>query len=120
MSLLLNYNGSIDSNKNKNRLEFKDLINHNVNNHNNLKDKNNHNLNDIYNKYTNVNKKKTILNDRDNFNKDSFNDRDTFKKNIYNQNLVISNRETFDTNNSTINSLNNEISDLKKKNKNDL
>ena len=95
MSLLLNYNESIDTNNNNsNRLEWTDLINNSTkiipkNNNNNNQNNNNNNR--------------------------SNNGNDDFENNRLNQNIIVNQKESFDTKNSTINSLQDEIRDLKKK-----
>ena len=134
-SLLLNYNENEKKQDNSNRLEFTDLIN---GSRKIAKKASFNSFTDTYNKYINDNANIELQSAKNNFfnedtkkksnssngNMNNFNrpnnhlkqdKNDDFENNVYNQNLLVNNKESFDTTNSTINSLNDEISDLKRK-----
>ena len=104
MSLLLNYNESIDKTKSDpNRIEWTDLINNSTAKiipSNNSNNSNSSRYNELLNKPNNE-----FLNKPNN----------DFENNMLNQNIILNNKESFDSKNSTINSLQDEIRDLKKK-----
>ena len=110
MSLLLNYSEN-KTNNNSNILEFKDLINDSrlkINKNTRAKSNDLFNTEEMFNKYSITKKEESD----DKFDKDG---NDDFKNNRLNQNIIVNQKESFDTTNSTINSLTKENTDLKKK-----
>ena len=96
MSLLLNYNETIDTNtNNSNRIEWTDLI----------KDSNIGKIipNNNYKNY-NINQKDSNSGNTNQRNNDQKDSNDDFENNRLNQNIIVNQKETFDTKNSTINS----------------